>query len=101
MVRQLRSPKLAEDSGPAFGPTKTGKVRTITVAAETADLLRAHRAAQREQMMLRRTTYHDFGLVFARGEGLPLLMNNLGEREYAAPIRVAGVKRIKFHGLRV
>ena len=32
--------------------------------------------------------------------GLPLQMNNLGQREYAAIIKAAGVKPIKFHGLR-
>jgi integrase len=32
--------------------------------------------------------------------GFPLQMNNLGQREYAKLIKAAGVKRIKFHGLR-
>jgi integrase len=32
--------------------------------------------------------------------GFPLQMNNLGQREYAKLIKVAGVRRIKFHGLR-
>lgn len=32
--------------------------------------------------------------------GQPLQMNNLGQREYATLIKAAGVKRIKFHGMR-
>ena len=32
--------------------------------------------------------------------GQPLQMNNLGQREYATLDKAAGVKRIKFHGLR-
>ena len=32
--------------------------------------------------------------------GFPLQMNNLGHREYAQSIEAAGVKRIKFHGMR-
>lgn len=50
------------------------------------------------------------GFVFAqewsdvrkRGEclGQPVQMNNIGQREYATLIKAAGVKRIKFHGLR-
>jgi integrase len=32
--------------------------------------------------------------------GQPLQINNLGQREYAAILKAAGVKRIKFHGLR-
>jgi integrase len=38
--------------------------------------------------------------VFTRDDGEPLLMNNLGQREYAKLITAAGVKAIKFHGLR-
>jgi integrase len=51
-------------------------------------------------MMQRRPTHNDFGLVFTRDDGEPLLMNNLGQREYAALIKAAHVKAIKFHGLR-
>jgi integrase len=61
-------------------------------------------------MMANRKTYTDHGLVFAkewtdlqsRGAclGHPLQLNNLGQREYAALIKAAGVKRITFHGLR-
>ena len=32
--------------------------------------------------------------------GDPLQANNLGQREYARLITAAGVRRIKFHGLR-
>jgi integrase len=61
-------------------------------------------------MMANRTSYRDFDLVFAkewldlqkRGDtlGFPMQANNLGEREYAKIIKAAGVKRIKFHGMR-
>jgi len=37
-------------------------------------------------MMQRRPTHNDFGLVFTRDDGEPLLMNNVGQREYAALI---------------
>jgi integrase len=61
--------------------------------------------------MANRTTYHDHGLVFAkewsdlrgRGEnvlGHPLQANNFGQREFKTLITAAGVKPIKFHGLR-
>jgi integrase len=99
-VRQLASPQLGEDGQPVFGPTKTGRVRTITIDSETAALLREHRKTQREAMMQRRSAHQDFGLVFTRDDGEPLLMNNLGQREYAKLITAAGVKAIKFHGLR-
>lgn len=60
--------------------------------------------------MRNRTAYHDFGLVFAKERedvrtrsetlGQPLQLNNLGQRQYAKLIAEAGVRRIKFHGLR-
>jgi integrase len=60
--------------------------------------------------MKNRPHYHDHGLVFAKEWsdlqrktdclGHPLPMNNLGQREYAAIITAAGIRAIKFHGLR-
>ena len=37
-----------------------------------------------------------------RGDSLghPLQVNNIGQREFARLIKAAGVKRIKFHGMR-
>lgn len=106
VVRQLLKP------GPklVYGPTKTGRVRTISIAAETVKLLRAHKQHQARLKMLNRTVYADHGLIFAKEWedmtrngvtlGHPLQMNNLGQREYARLIKVAGVRPIKFHGLR-
>jgi integrase len=100
VLQQLMTPKLGEDGQPVFGPTKTGKVRSITLSADTVELLRAHRRTQREHSMAHRTTYRDFGLVFAREDGSPVLMNNIGQREYAQLVKASGVKAIKFHGMR-
>jgi integrase len=106
VVQQLLKP----GPTPEFGPPKTGRPRTIALSAETVALLRAHRQQQRELMMAHRTTYRDFGLVFTKEGhdlrqpteqiGQPLQANNLGQREYASIIKAAGVKPIKFHGLR-
>jgi integrase len=95
---------------PEFGPTKTGIIRTVDLSAETADLLREHKQAQAALKMRNRRQYHDLGLVFAKewGDihnradslGLPLQVNNIGSREFGRIIKAAGVKRIKFHGLR-
>jgi integrase len=106
IVQQLLSP----GPKPTFGPTKTGRPRTVALAPETVELLRLHRKHQRELMMANRTTYKDHGLVFAKewGDlrkreeclGQPLQMNNLGQREYAKLIQAAKVRAIKFHGMR-
>jgi integrase len=106
VVQQLLQP----GAEPVFGPTKTGKPRTISLGAETIDLLRRHKQHQAGLKMANRKVYRDFGLVFAKEWtdarsrrdtiGEPLQANNLGQREYAALIKAADVRRIKFHGLR-
>ncbi len=106
VVQQLLQP----GAEPVFGPTKTGKPRTISLGTETVELLRRHRQHQAELKMANRKAYHDFGLVFAKEWndvrrsremiGEPLQANNLGQREYAGLIKAADVRRIKFHGLR-
>ncbi len=73
-------------------------------------LLRRHKAHQAQLKLKNRQHYHDQGLVFAKewGDlqrrhntlGDPLQMNNLGQRDYARLIKAAGVRPIKFHGLR-
>jgi integrase len=59
--------------------------------------------------MRNRATYADHGLVFAKDWSErqrthdvlgQLQLNNIGERQYARLIKEAGVRRIKFHGLR-
>jgi integrase len=106
IARQLVTP----GPSPVFGPTKTKRARTVRIGAEMVELLKAHKQHQAELKMANRTTYHDLGLVFAkewsdvrkRGDclGHPLQKNNLGQREYAKLIKAAGVRPIKFHGLR-
>lgn len=95
---------------PTFGPTKGGRPRTVSIAPQTVDLLKAHRKAQAELKMANRTTYTDLGLVFAKewGEigsrrgilGNPLQAKHLGQQQFARLIKVAKVRPIKFHGLR-
>ena len=93
----------ADVEAPVFGPTKTGSARTVTVSAETVALLRTHKAAQAEVKMQHRRDYRDYGLVFAKdglSPGAPLQTNNLGAIDFHPLCEAAGVKRIKFHGLR-
>ena len=106
IVRQLIKP----GPEPVFGPLKNGESRAVSVAPETAFLLRKHKAHQAELKLANRTHYHDHGLVFAKewehlkshGHtlGHPLQMNNIGQNEYRRIIKAAGMRPIKFHGLR-
>lgn len=91
-----------------FGPTKTGKSRTVTLGAETITRLRAHRKHQRELMMANRTTYQDDGLVFAKEpEHLQTPSAALGQpcralagNQFRCVVKAAGVRLIKLHGTR-
>jgi integrase len=95
---------------PTFGPTKTGRVRTISVSSETVALLREHKRQQAALKLRNRRVYADFGLVFAKEHrdmetsestlGQPLQWNNIGQRLFAKVTKAAAVRRIKFHGLR-
>jgi integrase len=106
IIQQLLTP----GPTPVFGPTKTGRPRSVSLAAETIELLRAHKRHQARVKMANRTAYADHGLVFAKewsdvqrhGDtlGHPLQANNLGQREFPRVIKAAGVRPIKFHGLR-
>jgi len=106
IVQQL----LVPGADPVFGPPKTGRPRTVALGPETVAALQRHRQHQRELRMANRPNYHDHDLVFAKEWsdlqrrtdclGEPLQINNLGQREYATIIKAAGVRPIKFHGLR-
>lgn len=107
---RVRQQLLAGGAAPTFIPVKGKRARTVDIAPETVDLLRAHRSNQAALKMRNHQRYHDHGLVFAKewsdlGRqhdvlGDPLQANNLGQREYARLIKAAGVRPIKFRGLR-
>src|SRR5207244_3890119 len=69
---------------------------------------RTHRQAQRELKMKNRTTYHDFNLIFAkeacyvqrRDAALGQPLTTLSESRFQTLVKTAGVKPIKFHGVR-
>jgi integrase len=93
---------------PKWAPTKTQRSRVVVLGADTVSRLRTHKSAQAALKMANRTTYADHGLVFAVEEadrttsdkrlGDPCLA--LPRRHYDAIVKAAGVRRIKFHGLR-
>jgi integrase len=106
IVRQLIKP----GAPPQLGPPKNGKPRTITLTPQTVDLLRQHKAQQAQVKLANGGHYHDFGLAFAKdwwgvrthGQtlGHPLQSNSIGQGEFKRLLAQAGIKRIKFHGLR-
>jgi integrase len=92
-----------------FGPPKNGTPRTLALAEDVVALLGTHKRTQAELKMKNRAAYRDGGLIFARelahtahghqlGEALS--PSHFGDREFRRLTKVAGVRRIKFHGLR-
>src|SRR5258708_20315859 len=71
-------------------------------------MLRAHKLSQSALKMKNRTTYTDFGLLFAKEPddlqtpdatlGQPL--NTLSEARFVRLLKNAEIRKIKFHGLR-
>lgn len=77
---------------------------------KTVELLRRHRAQQAAIKLANGAVYQDYGLAFAKDWwgmkkhyetlGHPLQSNMLGQGEFKRLSAQAGVKPIKFHGLR-
>jgi integrase len=88
---------------PVFGPTKSGRPRTVTLSARTLALLRRLKAHQAAIKLEAATAYQDYGLIFCSEQppfGVPLSANNLGQREFRRLIAAAQVPAIPFHNLR-
>jgi len=102
IAQQLTSSSLAT---PVFGPTKNSIVRTVTLNTETVARLRAHRKQQRESLMLNRTTYKDYGLVFCKEDGdlqhkraaLGQACPALADGHFRRVMKAAGIRRVTPH----
>lgn len=106
----VRQQLLTGGRAPVFVPPKGKRARTIDLAPETVDFLRAYKKHQAALKLRHRQEFHDHGLVFCKDWlevarkhdtlGDPLQVNNLGQREFARLIAAAQVKPITLHGLR-
>ena len=109
IMRQLvRAGSAAAGREPLFGPPKNGMIRTVDISPEMCAFFTEHKRHQAEVKLANRIAYNDLGLVFAKEArvksterlGDPLQSNNIAEREFNPLVEKAGVRRIKFHGLR-
>jgi integrase len=98
----------AATAAPVFGPTKTKNARTVALGPDTLDALRTHRRQQLELRLKNGQHYLDFGLVFAKEDAdlqtptnkLGQAIQTLSETAFQRVTAAAGVRPIKFHGLR-
>jgi integrase len=106
IARQLLAPTVP----PEYGPPKNGTTRSVDLSAGTVALLKAHKKAQAALKMANRMTYRDHGLVFALEAehlcmpggklGDPMRPSRLADHDFKRLTKAAGLKPIKFHGLR-
>ncbi len=85
---------------PILGPPKVGRSRAVAISPQMASLLKRHKVKQSELKLSMGDRYQDNDFVFAKENGDPLQINNLGERSFDPLIEKAGVRRIRFHDLR-
>jgi integrase len=99
MTLHIHQTLLGCDAGtPVWGEPKTeaGK-RTISVPAEVISVLHNHRQSQRENGS---KVYAAYNLIFAAGNGNPLMQRNV-VRSFKAALRRAGLpETIRIHDLR-
>lgn len=78
---------------------KNGRERSIAISDVLVRKLMIWRKAQ---SILKETCkdYGDTKLVFTSKMGRPLLINNIGQREFKKLIETAGVKKLRFHDIR-
>ena len=82
-----------------FKTTKNDKVEAITMEADLAAVLKAHRAAQAKERLFLGPAYNDQGLVFAHADGSPVKPWNFGRAVKDLVHRTGGTS-ITLHGLR-
>jgi len=85
---------------PILGPPKAGRSRAVAISPQMASLLKRHKTKQSESKLALGDTYENKDFAFAKPNGHPLQINNLGQRGFADLIKKAGVKKIRFHDLR-
>lgn len=81
-------------------PKSAAGRRSITIPAQTVDVLRAHRVRQLQQrLLLGLGRPEPEAIVFARHDGTPLSPNNL-TRQWRAAVKALGLPVVGFHALR-
>ncbi len=89
------------------GTTKGGHARTVTLDADTVNVLRAHRDEQDRERLAAGHDWHAGDYVFTRGAGLPLypdtpsqLLPKLIEQHNAQADKSGALPRVRLHDLR-
>ena len=85
----------------AFSEPKTKKSRrSIRLAPQATEALRAHLERQLRDMEILGDRYRDQGLEFTTDTGAPINPSNLRQRSFAPLLKRAGLPHMRFHDLR-
>jgi integrase len=96
-----RTVKERKGGGFYFASPKTAKsARSLSISAELAEALKAHKKEQLEAKMRIRDVYRENGLVFPNEIGDPLLIGNLRKRYFDKIVEKAGLTKIRLYDLR-
>jgi integrase len=74
--------------------------RSIVISAQTAQMLRAHRRAQKEARLKSDAPYQDHDLVFASDKGLPLDHSQLTRKHFKPILKAAKLPDVRMYDLR-
>lgn len=89
----------AELNAKAKGTKRHASVRAVPLVPSLVDTLRTHRATQDRQRLAAGPSWHEHGLVFARGDGLPFRGEYLLKHLHQA-LDAVQLPRVRFHDLR-
>ncbi len=86
----------------AIADTKTSTSRrTLALTPTAVTTLRQHRAVQAQQRIAMGPAWQDHDLVFSTGKGTAVAPTDLHRKSFRPLLERSGVRRIRFHDLRV
>jgi integrase len=83
-----------------WGGTKTHRDYTVSIPPVLVEELGRLRERQNEERRLLGDGYIDRGLVFCQSNGKPLHLHNIGQRDFRAVVKRAGLPWIRLYDLR-
>jgi integrase len=86
-------------AGVRYKEPKSGRARTVALSATVVAELKAHRAAQAQELLKLGKRLSDDDFVTTRADGLPLRPHSLGQ-EWVRFLNGSALPRIRFHDLR-
>ena len=88
-----------QEGGLVFREIKERRRKTVELAPELADMLRAHRTAQKRERLAAANVWEDHDLVFAQADGKPIDPRR-DWQEWGDILKAAGLPHAGTHAMR-